>query len=87
MSADFLRTIITSQSFQHELLTRQVVSAQPGIYLGDLAKVPIIIPTSLVEMNNLSSLLKQLDEAIALQQHRVELLNKFKHGYLQKLFI
>ena len=41
---EFIYQLFNQERFQAELLKRQVVSAQPGIYLGDLAKIKINIP-------------------------------------------
>ena len=83
--SQFLFTTINGQKFQMELRKRQVVSAQPGIYLGDLSIIPILIP-SVSEQEKIGSFFKQLDETIALHQRKLEKLQELKKGYLQKMF-
>lgn len=83
--SQFLFTTINGQKFQMELRKRQVVSAQPGIYLGDLSIIPILIP-SVAEQETIGSFFKQLDETIALHQRKLDLLKEQKKGYLQKMF-
>ncbi|MDC0815933.1 restriction endonuclease subunit S [Lactococcus petauri] len=83
--SQFLFTTINGQKFQMELRKRQVVSAQPGIYLGDLSIIPILIP-SVAEQEKIGSFFKQLDETIALHQRKLDLLKEQKKGYLQKMF-
>ncbi|WP_164906255.1 restriction endonuclease subunit S [Lactiplantibacillus plantarum] len=83
--SQFLFTTINGQKFQMELRKRQVVSAQPGIYLGDLSIIPILIP-SVAEQEKIGSFFKQLDETIALHQRKLEKLQELKKGYLQKMF-
>ena len=76
--------------FQRELLRRQVVSAQPGIYLGDLGKILVFIPCIKEQekiANFLTSIDKKIDkkiEAVSLQIEKTEL---FKKGLLQKMFV
>ena len=83
--SQFLFTTINGQKFQMELRKRQVVSAQPGIYLGDLSIIPILIP-SVAEQETIGSFFKQLDETIALHQRKLDLLKEQKKGFLQKMF-
>lgn len=83
--SQFLFTTINGQKFQMELRKRQVVSAQPGIYLGDLSIIPILIP-SVAEQEKIGSFFKQLDETIALHQRKLEKLQELKKWYLQKMF-
>ena len=44
ISSEFLHTSIQTPRFQKELENRKSTSAQPGIYLGDLAEVPFSFP-------------------------------------------
>lgn len=83
--SQFLFTTINGQKFQMELRKRQVVSAQPGIYLGDLSIIPILIP-SVAEQAKIGSFFEQLDKTIALHQRKLEKLQELKKGYLQKMF-
>ena len=61
------------------------MSAQAGIYLGDLKKVIIAIPKSEEQMEIAMSL-KRLTNLIAATQCKLDLLKKLKKGYLQKMF-
>ncbi|MDQ7253394.1 restriction endonuclease subunit S [Pediococcus pentosaceus] len=84
--SQFLFTTINGQKFQTELRKRQVISAQPGIYLGDLSIIPILIP-SVTEQEKIGSFFKQLDETIALHQRKLDLLKEQKKGFLQNMFV
>lgn len=86
ISSQFLYSLTTSLSFQKELKNRQVISAQPGIYLGDLAKIPIGFPKSKNEQDKIGIFFKQLDNDIALHQRKLEQLKQLKQAYLQQLF-
>lgn len=85
MNSQFLYTTISGPLFQKELKNRQVVSAQPGIYLGDLAKIDITIP-DIVEQTAIASFFKQLDDTIALHQRKLEKSKALKSAYLSEMF-
>jgi len=87
LSPYYLYSLITDYKFQRELKTRQVVSAQPGIYLGDLSVIPIKYPIKLEEQQKIGKFFKTLDDTIKLHQHKVDEVIKLKKAYLQKMFI
>lgn len=82
----FLYTLINTDSFQNQLQTKQVVSAQPGIYLGDLASIDIIYPKNLSEQEKIYSIFKEIENSITLHQRKLEHLILKKKALLQKLF-
>lgn len=86
IESSFLYTLIIGPDFQKELKNRQVVSAQPGIYLGDLAKISLNIPTEKKEQKQIGTFFKRLDETIALHQQKLEKLQQVKKALLQKMF-
>ena len=85
LTSQFLYTTIMSAKFQRELKKRQVVSAQPGIYLGDLSVIPIELPC-MEEQKKIGAFFKQLDDSITLQQRKLELLKDQKKSFLQRMF-
>lgn len=60
--------------------------AQPQLTRDVLLKVPIIIP-SYNEQFKIGTFFKQLDDTIALQQRKLDLLKETKKGFLQKMFV
>ncbi len=72
--------------FQKELIKRKVVSAQPGIYLGELSKMLISLP-SLDEQKKVSSFLERIDTKIKLVENQLTKTQTFKKGLLQKMFV
>lgn len=82
----FLLTNINSAKFQEELKKRQVVSAQPGIYLGDLSVIPVLFP-SIEEQRKLGEFFQSLDHLITLHQRKLAVLKERKKAYLQKIFV
>ena len=83
----FLYTLINTDSFQNQLQTKQVVSAQPGIYLGDLASIDIIYPKNLSEQEKIYSIFKEIENSITLHQRKLEHLQLQKKALLQQMFV
>lgn len=86
MPSTFLYTLVTSPNFQNKLKKNQVISAQPGIYLGDLSNIIINIPKENVEQVKLGLLFKQLSNIITLHQRKLDQLNQVKEALLQQMF-
>jgi type I restriction enzyme S subunit len=77
---------MNSIKFQRELIKRQVVSAQPGIYLGDLAKINLYLP-GIKEQEKIANFLTAIDRKIEAVSRQIEECDRFKQGLLQKLFV
>ena len=82
----FLYTLINTDRFQNQLQTKQVVSAQPGIYLGDLASINITYPKNVSEQEKIYNIFKGIEASITLHQRKLEKLKLAKKALLQKLF-
>ena len=74
MTSRFLKTEIESVQFQKELNDRKSQSAQPGVYLGDLSKIPIYI-TSKEEQKKIGKYFSHLDNLITLHQRKPVVVN------------
>lgn len=85
MTSRFLKTEIESVQFQKELNDRKSQSAQPGVYLGDLSKIPIYI-TSKEEQKKIGKYFSHLDNLITLHQRKCEEMKTLKKYMLQKMF-
>ena len=64
----FLYTLINTDRFQNQLQTKQVVSAQPGIYLGDLATIDITYPKNILEQEKIYNIFREIENSITLHQ-------------------
>lgn len=84
--SDFLYTEIQISTFQKELDSRKSTSAQPGIYLGDLAEIPVRYSTSLDEQSKIGEYFLNLDNLITLHQHKCDELKEIKKYMLQNMF-
>ena len=87
ISSDFLYAKIQTPAFQKDLESRKSTSAQPGIYLGDLAEIPVEYAPSLEEQIKIGEYFWQLDHLITLHQQKCEELKKIKKFMLQKMFV
>ena len=83
----FLYTLINTDRFQNQLQTKQVVSAQPGIYLGDLASINITYPKNVLEQEKIYNIFKGIENSITLHQRKLDKLQEVKKGLLQKMFV
>lgn len=84
-NSTFIAQLFNGRKFQNELRRRQVVSAQPGIYLGDIAKIQINLPSK-PEQGKIADFLTAVDERIGVGEKKLELLETYKRGVMQKIF-
>nr|WP_168382697.1 restriction endonuclease subunit S [Acinetobacter indicus] len=83
---EFIYQLFLAKDFQNELLVRQVVSAQPGIYLGDLSKIEIKLPC-LEEQTKIANFLSSIDQKIEVVAQQIEQAKQWKKGLLQQMFV
>ena len=83
---EFIFQLFNAVDFQNELLVRQVVSAQPGIYLGDLSKIEIKLPC-LEEQTKIANFLSIIDQKIDVVAQQIEQAKQWKKGLLQQMFV
>ena len=83
--SSFLKTEIESDIFQKELSDRKSQSAQPGVYLGELGKIPFAVPI-IEEQQQIGSYFRNLDNLITLHQRKCDKYKSIKSGLLKKLF-
>ena len=83
--SSFLKTEIESDVFQKELSDRKSQSAQPGVYLGELGKIPFAVPL-LKEQQQIGNYFRNLDTLITLHQRKYDKLVKVKKSMLEKMF-
>lgn len=84
ITSKYLLTYIQGSSFQKELLKRQSVSAQPGVYLDDLSKIYLLLPP-LAEQEKIAEILGTWDKAIEKLSSLIEQKKLLKKGLMQKL--
>ncbi|TDM25607.1 restriction endonuclease subunit S [Macrococcoides caseolyticum] len=85
LTSTFLIQLMNGKRFQKDLKKYQVISAQPGIYLGDLNKLSISFPDK-NEQQKIGEFFSKLDRQIELEEKKMALLEEQKKGYMQKIF-
>lgn len=80
----FLKTEIESYDFQKELSDRKSQSAQPGVYLGELEKIPFNLP-NVEEQQQIGSYFSNLDRLITLHHHKLDKEKQKKKALMQLL--
>ena len=85
-NSHFVAQLFTATQFQNDLLTNQVISAQAGIYLGDLAKIKITLPCH-SEQTKVANFLTAIDDKITATQTQLQAVKQYKQGLLQQMFV
>ena len=67
---EFLMSEFNTDRFRNELEDRKSTSAQPGIYLGDLGKIPVFVSKNPAEQRRVGSYFESLDHLITLHQSK-----------------
>lgn len=86
LESKFFLYLFGTKEFKKKLYRNQVISAQPGIYLGDLAKFNIIYPLIIEEQQKIGNFFSKLDQQIELEEQKLAKLEEQKKGYMQKIF-
>ena len=87
ITSEYLHIAVQTPSFQKELESRKSTSAQPGIYLGDLAEIPFSFPVQKEEQDQIGKCFGNLDNLITLHQRKLNQMKDYKKGLLQKMFV
>ena len=87
ITSDFLYSEIQVPTFQKELDSRKSTSAQPGIYLGDLAEIPVTFTAKVDEQKKIGEYFRIIDHLITLHQRKVDNLKILKKFMLKKMFV
>jgi type I restriction enzyme S subunit len=85
VTSNFLYSTIMTAIFQNDLRKGQSISAQAGVYLNELGKLEIKLP-SIDEQKLIGSLFEKIDNLITLHQRKLDQLENLKKGYMQRLF-
>ncbi|MDT2622787.1 restriction endonuclease subunit S [Enterococcus hirae] len=83
----FISTLVRSKIFLDQLNSVLVAGAQPNISSKDINVFELTIPKNIEEQKKIGNFFKQLDDTIALQQRKLDLIKETKKGFLQKMFV
>ena len=82
MLHDFLATFLRSPRLQQHLWQSVAFSAQPGIYLGFVANIPVPVPPTITEQisicDGLQKEVSPVDAAISRLEHEIDLLREYR---------
>ena len=81
----FLLTLLQGENFVSQVMDRSTGTSYPAINSSDLSNMHVDVPTE-AEQVKIGSLFKSLDNLIAANQRKLDLLKEQKKGYLQKMF-
>ncbi|EAQ54718.1 restriction endonuclease subunit S [Vibrio sp. MED222] len=84
VTPNFIFHFCGSDFFQNQLELRANATAQAGVYLGELAKVPVPSPP-LPEQKKIAAILTSVDEVIEKTQAKIDKLKDLKTGMMQEL--
>lgn len=82
----YIHQYMTTTEFYKEVLKRQTGTALKQLPIGNLKDIFLKLPTE-VEQRKIASILCKLDNKIKKEQEKLELLNRYKKGLLQQMFI
>src|SRR5699024_1221051 len=82
----YLYANLKSKGLIKQLLNRQSVSAQAGVYLQDLNELKIVYPLNMEEQQKIGEFFKVLDERIANQERKISKVKALKEAYLTEMF-
>ena len=86
ISKEYLYQYTKGHNFKKELLRRSLLRATPQkINIGDIKKIPILIPENIMEQQKIASILSTWDKAIELKEKLIEQKKELKKGLMQKL--
>lgn len=82
----YIHQYMTTTEFYKEVLKRQTGTALKQLPIGNLKDIFLKLPTE-VEQRKIASILCKLDNKIKKEQEKLELLNRYKIGFLQHMFV
>ena len=82
----FLLTLLQGENFVSRVMDRSTGTSYPAINSSDLGNIQVDVPTE-AEQVKIGSLFKSLDNLIAANQRKLDLLKEQKKGFLQNMFV
>lgn len=86
VNSTFLHYLLDTRIVKNSIISRAVGQTMPSINTEILKRTQLIYSLNNKEQQKIGEFFQKLDQAIALQQRRLEILKKLKQGYLQQMF-
>ncbi|EPT8927890.1 restriction endonuclease subunit S [Listeria innocua] len=83
----FVKVIVESNSFYHQLGAVLIAGAQPNISSKEVGAFEFYFPTKIEEQKKIGFFFQQLDKTITLHQRKLKKLQNIKKAYLNEMFI
>ncbi|EPC5010461.1 restriction endonuclease subunit S [Listeria innocua] len=83
----FVKVIVESNSFYHQLGAVLIAGAQPNISSKEVGAFEFYFPTKIEEQKKIGFFFQQLDKTITLHQRKLQKLQNIKKAYLNEMFI
>ena len=83
---EFKRVVFATKNVRNQIMALATSSANTNINQDSLEKIIIEIPR-ISEQSKIGNLFKQLDDALALHQHKIEKITELKNVLLAKMFL
>jgi type I restriction enzyme S subunit len=84
VTSDFLHVVFQSPSFQKQLISRIKLTTQSGVYLRELGKIPLPLP-SLPEQQRIAEILFTIDKKLEIGRNEKAKLERIKQGLMDLL--
>lgn len=83
----FISTLVSSPLFRGQLNSVLVAGAQPNVSPKDINNFQFYVPEEIEEQRKIGLFFKRIDKIIGLHQEKLNIIEKFKKQYLNKMFI
>ena len=84
---EFLFQVLSNRRFESSMVASGQGAAQANISNNDVLSYELLVPQDVREQSIIAHFFRNFDNAIALHQHKLELLKEKKKGFLQKMFV
>lgn len=84
---EFLFQVLSNRRFESSMVASGQGAAQANISNNDVLSYELLVPQDVREQSIIAHFFRNFDNAIALHQHKLELLKEQKKGFLQKMFV
>ena len=84
---EFLFQVLSNRRFESSMVASGQGAAQANISNNDVLSYELLVQQDVREQSIIAHFFRNFDNAIALHQHKLELLKEKKKGFLQKMFV
>lgn len=86
LNSELLAQFLNTSHYWHWVNFTSTRSGQPGINGNEYSSMPLLLPSTLKEQQKIADCLSSLDDLIAAQSQKIEVLKELKKGLMRQLF-